>query len=431
LLDYYTENYRQDETVLAEAQSRLQKLKLLPEQWQTQRFRNWRLARLGLPEYEQERLAEETRQLLATMANSLEPSDGAIFMLNKWTQDEEEIARAFNNLARLKESLQWLPWRRRLLRRWSLLSQLNAWVQHVNHYKDVIFERSLSGQELGLEKRPPSPWWWRLLKHPRRRATLSFLVLPDRLLVMRTGWLSLDFEISPVTRNQARAMITRWPELVRDFRSARNLSSVNNQVDPPSARLDHRVERESLSQRLNELLQFPRLLADLPEGVTGLTMVPDDSLHVFPFAAIKLPDDRYLIERYSLSLAFASGNRRGAKNRMPSREALVVGASELSSCWSANHFILPGRWIIGLAETLCRAGAHSLLGCLWLVDDDLTVAFLKRFYKYCETSARDKALRRAQLDCLRGELDCGVGRQSNPYFGAGYNLYGDYSRLKL
>jgi CHAT domain-containing protein len=76
----------------------------------------------------------------------------------------------------------------------------------------------------------------------------------------------------------------------------------------------------------------------------------------------------------------------------------------LSACWGADNFVLPGRWIIGLPETLCRSGAASVLACLWPVDDTLAVAFMQRFYEYLDGAGRDEALRRVQLDCLAGRL---------------------------
>jgi hypothetical protein len=104
----------------------------------------------------------------------------------------------------------------------------------------------------------------------------------------------------------------------------------------------------------------------------------------------------------------------------------------LSSCWSADHFILPGRWIISLPQTLWRAGAQSVLGCLWKVDDQVAVSFMASFYAYLEAYPRDEALRRAQLDCLQGRLPgCRYMDTAAPMYWAGYTLYGDYRPLKL
>jgi CHAT domain-containing protein len=75
----------------------------------------------------------------------------------------------------------------------------------------------------------------------------------------------------------------------------------------------------------------------------------------------------------------------------------------LSSCWSADYFALPGRWVMSLPETLCRCGAGSVLGCLWPVDDALAVTFMERFYRYSERYALHEALRRTQVDSLQGQ----------------------------
>jgi CHAT domain-containing protein len=108
----------------------------------------------------------------------------------------------------------------------------------------------------------------------------------------------------------------------------------------------------------------------------------------------------------------------------------------LSSCWSADNFILPGRWIISLPETLWRSGVETTLGSLWAVDDDVGAAFMSRFYAGLERLPRDAALRDAQLAALANQLDCSRVRGSRPidtsatFFWAGYMLYGEPGRLQ-
>jgi CHAT domain-containing protein len=113
----------------------------------------------------------------------------------------------------------------------------------------------------------------------------------------------------------------------------------------------------------------------------------------------------------------------------------------LSSCWSADNFVLPGRWVISLPETLWRAGAHSILGSLWEVRDDIAVAFMDRFYRNLDSYPRDQALRLTQLACLEGkifpgnklngELSLENKMAGNPENWAGFNLYGDYRALRF
>ena len=102
----------------------------------------------------------------------------------------------------------------------------------------------------------------------------------------------------------------------------------------------------------------------------------------------------------------------------------------LCSCWSADHFILPGRWIISLPETLWRSGTQSILGCLWKVNDKIAVSFMTRFYNYLDEFPRDEALHQTQLDCLNNRLpNCGIEYTDNPFLWAGFNLYGDYTYI--
>lgn len=269
----------------------------------------------------------------------------------------------------------------------------------------------------------------------------------------------------------------------------------------------------------------------LPRSTRNLTLILDDCLHGFPFAAINY-EGKYLIERYAISFAYQERPTR-ARPRA-SRSALLVGASlarqgvrplqfvseeleaveswvknwrlttenfddgrreypkpdkativkllpqmaiahfachglfipsepgksgivlqlrpkrevltvqelsrvdlsdvlhiTLSACWSADHFIFPGRWVVSLPETLERAGAASVLGCLWVVNDRIGATFMAQFYRYLNKYGRARALRKAQLECLNGKLKQKVGADvSQPIFWAGYQLYGERGTLR-
>ena len=103
----------------------------------------------------------------------------------------------------------------------------------------------------------------------------------------------------------------------------------------------------------------------------------------------------------------------------------------LSACSSADHLVLPGRWVISLPETLCRSGTQSVLGNLWDVSDRVAISFMEQFYSYLSYLPRDQALRQTQLDCLHNRLPNGAEPNiNNPYYWAGVNLYGHYQTLK-
>lgn len=109
----------------------------------------------------------------------------------------------------------------------------------------------------------------------------------------------------------------------------------------------------------------------------------------------------------------------------------------LSSCWSADNFILPGRWIISLPETLWRSGAQSVVGSLWQVDDDVASAFMAQFYTNLERMPRDAALRETQLAALKNDFDSLPNRSlypvdtRDPFFWSGFVLYGETGVVRV
>jgi tetratricopeptide (TPR) repeat protein len=535
ILAYYQGQAERAEAMLRAVQPTLRTLDLKPELWQIQRILGWCWARLGLPDEQRHALAQETQALLNELTGSLPAVDQAVFLLNKWTFDEEYIAGEINQLARLKEQMAAAPWFLRPWRRWVMMKRLHALLLHIDGYKQGLAVRTVTGKDAEQDDCPARPLWWRLLTHPRDRATFSFLVLPDRVLVVQVGWLSLDFGVSPITRLQVRDLVRDWHErhskgsrrpAWRSDASCHLLLEESAKPRPePSAE-----ESRKMARGLAEAIQILAMLQQLPQRVRALTIVPDDSLHGFPFAAVPYRD-KYLVEHYALSVTFERSDGYARAPAPKEGEALVVGVAEgsgdypplpgvrqeldlvdrwlsdrnlkvhrladdaadkatvldhlpkaallhvachgvfehnrpdcsglilatdseqpevlslrelsnvdlgslqhatLSSCWSADHFILPGRWIISLPETLWRAGARSILGSLWEVNDRVAVAFMARFYDYLDEHPRDEALRRTQLDCLQERLpDCDTLDTTHPAHWAGFILYGDYRRLSL
>jgi CHAT domain-containing protein len=354
-------------------------------------------------------------------------------------------------------------------------------------------------------------------------------VLPDRVLTIRAGFGLLDFGVSPVTRIQVRDLVQRWHRLCGRWTvdTGRHLIYAGRRdwQQEGGAEKGNRI-----AGQLAELLQLPSLLVQLPKRVRALTIVPDDSLHGFPFAAL-CHNGRHIVEDYALTVSFEHDSTRPSVRTSGRRQALVAGVSggvgafpslpgvqreltrvetwltrqgfevirlvdkaaskpdtlarlrgsclwhmachgvfehhrpdqsglvlvdsagqvdvlslrelaeldlsnlahvTLSSCWSADHFVLPGRWVVGLPETLWRSGAQSVLGSLWEVSDEVAVPLMERFYSYLEDHPRDEALRRTQLDALHGNL-AGVDGidTAQPVCWAGFTLYGDYGRFGL
>ena len=71
-----------------------------------------------------------------------------------------------------------------------------------------------------------------------------------------------------------------------------------------------------------------RALAELPEGIERLVVVPDGALHRLPFEAVRLSDGRYLVERFAVSLAPSAGvlallREREARDHLRGADDLV------------------------------------------------------------------------------------------------------------
>jgi hypothetical protein len=526
------ETIRLADSLLDQVRPFLRQMELKPELWQVQRLLGWCRSRLQYSRDEQDALAQDTNALLEDLTQSLSPEDQTIYLLNKWTADEEYIAAATNQLQRRQaiwfKSSPWLrPWHR-----WGLMNQLHALMEHIDHYKDALAKRTIQGRNVA-DSNSRFALWQRLIKHPRNRLTLSFLVLPDRVLVVRSSWLWLDFRVVPVTRLAVRNLVQQWYGHIQNISGGRDLSATSEEEIDQSIPADTVIK--DIANRLSELLELPSLLNDLPRHIRSLTIVPDDILHGFPFAAI-VHRGKYLIERYALTVhydsrGYESRRRLSPPAEAPTAKALVVGVYDgnnqfpplpkvrdeldqvhrwltqhqidsftlenrsackaavvdslsqvtllhmachgtfelnqpdrsglvllsesgqkeilslrdlseldlsalhhatLSCCWSADSFVLPGRWIISLPETLWRSNTQSILGSLWEVYDQFAVAFMTQFYVYLDQLPRDEALRQTQLDCLNQRLPhCASLNASNPLFWAGFTLYGNSSKLQL
>ncbi|MGH7584967.1 MAG: CHAT domain-containing protein, partial [Gemmatimonadales bacterium] len=77
---------------------------------------------------------------------------------------------------------------------------------------------------------------------------------------------------------------------------------------------------EAEGAALGALLLAP-VLARMPAGVTRLVIVPDGPLHRVPWDALRLPNRRYLVERYTIALAPSAGVLAALWNRPPTARA--------------------------------------------------------------------------------------------------------------
>lgn len=528
MMAYYSGEFTTAEKLFFDCCEELEILKLRPELWQCRRFLLWCRAKLKYSSERQTILASQTQQLLDQMVGSLIGEDRVIFLLNKWTAEEESLAAQINHLMQLKLELQSVSWLKRLKLKNEIRRKLSGLTDHINFYKTFVANRFTSGVDGGVAAPPQTSVWDRLWNHPFFRTTISFLVLPDRIVIVRQNWMKLDFGVSGVTRIKLRDAVKNWHQAMLEGLKA-DASQDANLEDLPVVSQN----MQAFTRELADALQLTDLLKNLPRWVNSLTFVPDDCLHGLPFAALRF-EDKYLIEKFRINIAFNNGSTEKARPSKSNSKALVVGVSKgstsfaalkgvrkeieqvrtwleknrideqrvndfedsaqtpgievikgllstvtlahiachgifepddvnktglllnpqlteilnlreisklnlsglqhitLSSCWAADHFVFPGRWIVGLPETLCRAGTDSLLGSLWTVHDRSATVLIEHFYDKLKRLPRDEALRQAQLEFLHNKKpEISKFDLTNPFFWAGFTLYGCPERLKL
>lgn len=484
LLAHYLGRHDEAQRIFREVRPQLQAMGLRPELWQALRFSD-----------EAARIAE-SQKLLDAMAQSLPVSERLIFLVNKWAAEEEFLGAELDRLVALKKELSEANLFTRLWRRLGYWKQLDQFLGRIYRNRELLVEEVFERAGVPAPRAARSSILSRLLRHPRHRATLCFLVLEDRVFLAWSGWMLLDFEVARLGRRRVRELVAEWHNYVRE-----------DYLDEAAL--------EATGQELAESLRLLEVIGRLPRRVRALTILPDDALHGFPFAAVKTAG-RYLIERYALSIGYQLQPRRRPPTR-PVRKPLLAAVMEgaggfekpeivnelgwlaerwpafsqlpndlvsrasllrrlleadlfhmvchgdfqpgrpertglilvpdgktievlslsdlaglrlprlqhatLVACWGADNYVLPGRWVIGLAEVLWRAGAQSVLACLWPAAMEPSHDFMQRFYRRLESLPRDEALRQTQLEFLRRDEDL--------LEWAGWQLYGAPDRLLL
>jgi CHAT domain-containing protein len=133
---------------------------------------------------------------------------------------------------------------------------------------------------------------------------------------------------------------------------------------------------------------------------------------------------------------------------MDLKASLVV----LSACETGLGKLSSGDELVGLTRAFIYAGTPSVVASLWNVEDSSTAQLMSSFYKNLKTMTKVEALRQAQLNLIRGNVNTdllarrgigGVGKlgetpsamhsapspvsvsTSHPYFWAPFILVGD------
>lgn len=532
LLAYYKNHFKEAEKILKETVPILENLGLKPDLLQVLRILRWCAARLKRSETEQVKRIMQTDDLLNEIADSLEGADRAIYLLNKWTVEEEKLKVEIDRIEKLEKKCAVSSWIYRPFLKCRLFKQLDTLLTSIDAKKDIDAHRILKEEEKEEKRKSNRFLPWHLLKPSFKKMTLSFLVLPDRVLITYRGWFRFGIRVIHMTRLKIRLEVQKWHRMMKHLKEIRDIHDDNEPEQDISTTniIEMENKAKETAEEIAKQLQIPGILEKLPKGIS-LRIIPDDVLHGFPFAAI-FYDGKYLVERYSLSIDFEQETGKNKIRGNKKSKALLVGVSApvmgnpplrgvpkelkmiedwykkscreppltlsnheankktvlqrltqckyfhiachgtfkpekpdqsglllvpapnememlsirelsklnlaglehvtLSSCWSADNFIAPGRIIISLPETLRRAGAESILGSLWPLHDSFAIAFMERFYDYLEKYPRDKALQKTQLDCINKKLSVnGKIKSEKPSHWAAFNLYGSAKRLSL
>jgi len=497
---YYRGQLREAAAGFRAVRPELLELDLAPQRWQVQLLWKRCLDKLGENPAERANLASDNELLLEQMGSSLPLQDRIVFLLNKPTQEEEELARLVWTLQDLDIAKQSdvIHKLRQSVAKWRGLSRL---VDRIYRQREALAFLNVIGSA-SQQEWPRTHLWRRILLCSPRRASIVFLSLPDSVFVARLSWMSVEFKVAHTSRQRVRELVRQWHESVSLSR-------------PDVARQVSRV--------LSDELGISTMLSNLPHRVRALTVLPDDALHGFPFAALE-HQGKYLPERFALSVGYRLGPaKRSRKRRSQAQRAVLVGITAghpklarttdqiahvqnwlkdrgisdsvlwnrcatpekvksemqqstffhischgdfvqskpeatglrlmdetgadailslpdlfnldlsqmqltvLMSCWGADNFILPGRWVTSLPEVLWRSGAQSIVGSLWEVSEDSAIEFVRNFYSALEKLPVDQALQTAQMltikKSLRGNID--------PVDWAGFQVYGDTNRIQM
>jgi CHAT domain-containing protein len=498
--EYYRGQLGDADAGFRAARAELLELGLLPQRWQLQVLWKRCLDKLNVSPDERASLAAENDSLLEHMGNSLPLHDRIVFLLNKPTQEEEELARLIWPLQDL-DSVKSSGIFERLRHALSKWRGLNRLIERIYRQRESLALLAVKGSAPQHEW-PRIPLWRRILFCTPKRASLLFLSLPDSVFVARLGWISIKYSVARVSRQRVREFVKTWHESVSLAR-------------PDVAR--------RISRTLSNELGINSLLDELPHRVTALTILPDDALHGFPFAAVE-HRGKYLPERFALSVAYQLGSpNRSTRRPIRAPRALLVGIpaghpelpktvdqiglvrtwltgrkiaytelwnrcatpekvkhamqhaslfhvschgdfvqgrpeatglrlmdstgadgilslpelfdldlskiklAVLMSCWGADNFILPGRWIISLPEVLWRSGTQSVVASLWEVSEDCAIAFVGNFYSALAKLPVDRALQTAQITAIQNSARDNI----DPVDWAGFQVYGNPNRLQI
>src|SRR5262249_45044154 len=123
----------------------------------------------------------------------------------------DDILAKVKEIEAVRRDLARRPWPLSFRRRWAMKKLLHDLLLRIDQHKGKLSKKAINGEDKqDKPKEPLLSLWQRLWRHPLRRVTLSFLVLPDRVLAIRSGFLSLRFDSKMIWRSEVRDLVMWW-----------------------------------------------------------------------------------------------------------------------------------------------------------------------------------------------------------------------------
>lgn len=132
-------------------------------------------------------------------------------------------------------------------------------------------------------------------------------------------------------------------------------------------------------------------------------------------------DDR--LGDYSYLAASNAGELLPAKDMY--QVSLAADMVVLSACEAGGGKLLHGEGIVGLVRAFTYAGARSVVASMWVANDQSTASLMVNFYRNLRRGdPKDRALQAARIALLNE-----APAQSNPFFWAGFRVFGNIAPL--
>jgi tetratricopeptide (TPR) repeat protein len=282
-LAYYQGRYSDAVEMFTHVRRQAHALCLKVDQWQALRFLGWCDQRLaGGQRAARDRFLPEWSRLLDDMSDSLPPPERLLFLGGQWAADEEALDAELRKLGSTPDQAAIYGFLDRAYRSRRLLGGAG---------------QAVSIGVMGLSRLPAA------------FAVLFFVVLPERTFVAWSSGGRVLHHTAPVGRDRIRRLVGDWHANLRDAAFFDRLAA-----DPRRDREEAAKFREQAIQFRERAIQVSRTLPKelgletllSPDSATSadrLIVVPDDGLHGFPFAALKI-GGAFLVERFAISLNY-------------------------------------------------------------------------------------------------------------------------------